>query len=76
MDSGQSRFTLPLEATLQYQILRHEVCQASDLSNLKRLSLKLIDLMELQRKTTQAMLKQRYLAPTATPPRRVDLPPV
>lgn len=59
---------LSLEAKLQYEILREEVRNTTDLERLRQKALQLIDMMELQRRTTNAMLRQGFLMPRPVMP--------
>jgi hypothetical protein len=54
---------LSFEARLQYEILRTEVRCTKDPDQLQQKALMLIDLLELQRRTTSAMLKQGFRGP-------------
>jgi hypothetical protein len=57
--SAQDPAQLPIEAQLQYRIMREEVRGATNMAELQKVSLKLIDLMELQRQTFLTMIKQQ-----------------
>ena len=61
---------LSLEARLQFEIMRSEVRETKDLDRLRQKAMTLIDLLELQRRTTNAMLASGGLLP------RPVLPPV
>jgi hypothetical protein len=60
---------LSIEARLQFEILRTEVRGTRDLERLRQKALQLVDMMELQRRTTNAMLRENFLKP------RPQLPP-
>lgn len=49
---------LHLEAQLQYRILRSDIKAATDMAQLQRLALQLVDMIELQRRTAMALLNQ------------------
>ncbi len=59
---------LPIEARLQYEILRTEVRGTKDREQLQQKALMLIDMLELQRRTASAMLKQGFRGPSPTLP--------
>jgi hypothetical protein len=67
-------FKLPLEAQIQYQILRQEVQEAEDLERLREVSLKLINLMELQRKTFNGLMRHQGPPLLKLPPQRPGTP--
>lgn len=54
---------LSLEAKLRFTILRNEIREAADLNDLQRKALMLVDLMELQQRASNAMLRETYLKP-------------
>lgn len=54
---------LSMEAQLQYAILRAEVRDTKDPERLRQKALQLVDMLELQRRTTNAMLCQGFLKP-------------
>lgn len=61
MSTAPSGHQLPLEARLQYEILRAEIGQVQDLEQMRLMALRMVQLMELQRKVVAAMLRQGYL---------------
>jgi hypothetical protein len=60
---------LPVEAQLQYEILRTEVRGTNDVESLRDKALTLIDLLELQRRTVNAMPKHGFCGTSPTLPR-------
>ena len=61
MSTTSAGHQLPLEARLQYEILRAEISQVQDLEQMRLMALRMVQLMELQRKVVAAMLRQGYL---------------
>lgn len=61
MSTASASHQLPLEARLQYEILRAEIGQVQDLEQMRAMALRMVQLMELQRKVVAAMLRQGYL---------------
>lgn len=61
MSTASADHQLPLEARLQYEILRAEIGQVQDLEQMRLMALRMVQLMELQRKVVAAMLRQGYL---------------
>lgn len=55
MNGDESR--LHLEAQLQYQILRADIKAATDMAQLQRVALQMVDMMELQRRTALSLIK-------------------
>lgn len=63
MSTASAGHQLPLEARLQYEILRAEISQVQDLEQMRAMALRMVHLMELQRKVVTSMLRQDYLKP-------------
>jgi hypothetical protein len=60
---------LSMEARLQYEILRAEIRATGDPERLRQKALMLIDMLEVQRRTTYCLLRQN-----GTRPARPSLP--
>lgn len=65
---------LSLEARLNFQIMRSEIREATDLNELQRKALVLVDLMELQQRTSNAMLREGTLKPRPLHPSLLEAP--
>lgn len=65
---------LSMEAKLRFQIMRCEIKEATDLEQLQRKALVLVDLFEMQQRTSNAMLHQTFLKPRPLHPSLFEAP--
>lgn len=52
-----------MEAELKFQIMRSEIQAAADLDHLRKVALQVVDMAEMQQRTTNAMLREAFLRP-------------